>query len=170
MTTFIADKNINLVESMAFHAAFEITLIDLTYSNIKSLPEQFVWEARKLKSFICPFTLEIIETNAFYIVNCLKEIIIYSHLTQLSNKFLYNCPAITKIYYYGLNDFSDVNMIAGSTNQNNIHVYVTKLYRYQKFGQISVETFPTIKTCNNQNLYSLSNNFKLLTIFLSMNK
>ena len=128
MTSFIADKNLNFVESKAFHAMFQITLIDLTYSNITYLPEQLVWGNRALKTFICPFSLEIIERNAFYVMDGLQEIIIYSHLTHLSEAFLYNCSAITKIYYYGLSNFSDVNMVSGSTNIKNIHVYVTKLY------------------------------------------
>ena len=150
LTSFIAEKELISVESYGFHAMGQITFIDLTLSQIKCLPAQLVWSAFKLKVFICPFLLEEISTNAFYILNQLEEIVIFSHLITLQEDCLYNCTNLERIIYYGINNFSNIDIVSGSTNKENIHVYTLSYYIYQYFGQIEVENIKRFTCGNNQ--------------------
>ena len=165
LKTFIATPKLREIEPRAFHALSHLYLIDLTYSNITFLPGEFVWSELTVKTIRLPAVLEEISENAIVSSNKLTTLIIYTNLKVLNPKAFNNCPLLRTIIFYGVNDFSGIEMSSGTTNIELIHVYTTKLYQHKDFGQVPVE-FLKFPSCMRQSLFLSLNPFPFAYIIL----
>ena len=163
ITSFIASKSLLQIKPYTFHVVPELKTIDLTYSQVTELPYYTINSANVLSILRCPLSLQCIKNRAFY-VSTLQTIVIFSGLNILESESFINCSKLNNIIYYGVDNFSSINIARGSTNIANIHVYTTKFYQYKTFCLIEVEPILFFHSCKCKNNKIII--FKLICIIL----
>ena len=159
LTQFIGEQSLKVIEDSAFHVLSYLTLIDITYTQVTSLPTNFVRTIPNLLFVKSPFVLNEIKSTAFVQVYKLKKIILFSHLQIIQDNIFKNCSSIISIIYYGITDFSQVNLVYGLTDPPLFQVYTTKYYQSSYFGFIPVQLLS--KTCQFPFIFKITP-FKLL--------
>ena len=166
LTTFEAPENINSIGTRVFHSMKYIETIDLSYTQIKSIPNMAFQSCSKLLSVKLPFVLETLNSQSFSDNHVLKRIYIYPFIKQINESVFEQCSALKYIFFFGKNDFSGIEMCKGTTPKDSIIVFVTNEYIFNDFGNMKLKQLLTEFTCK-QIFYRISHIFLGSSLFLS---
>ena len=155
LLTFTCPQNIQTIETRAFHVMRYLLYIDLSKSQVTSLPTDLFNTCGKLYIIKLPFTLEDIQINAFDDLPKLQRIIIYPYVTNISPSSFTDCPILNSILFFGKSNFANIEMSSGTTQPTKVTVYVTQMYRYENFGTMKITTKPAgfLFSCNKSNIF-----------------
>ena len=157
LITFVATKSITEIRTRVFHSISPLVRVDLSLASIQSIPERLFNGCGGMTTLILPTNLQTMETNSISTMSALRFVCIFPYLKTIEQNCFTNCPSLLLIYYFGNTDFSTIQMFTGTTNKNNIRVYVTFIYPADLLGTIPVEIkkFGLLKTCR---MHSISLN------------
>ena len=157
LITFVATKSITEIRTRVFHSISPLVRVDLSLASIQSIPERLFNGCGGMTTLILPTNLQTMETNSISTMSALRFVYIFPYLKTIEQNCFTNCPSLLLIYYFGNTDFSTIQMFTGTTNKNNIRVYVTFIYPADLLGTIPVEIkkFGLLKTCR---MHSISLN------------
>ena len=165
ITSFVAAKTLVQIETYTFHLVAKLQILDLTYSQITEMPFFSIRNAAELCVLKCPISLQVMKTNAISLAN-MKTVVIFPSLNTLDPNVFHDCNNLQSIIYYGVDDFSMVNITSGTTDFHKIHVYTTRLYQYKLFGMIEVERLIFYGSCKCKNSNKLSIRLALFTTLI----
>ena len=134
LKSFTGTKALSLIYTQSFHAMFYIKRIDLSMTSITSFPQCAVWGVTATQ-IILPSNMSELSYQSFYKNSYLKTVVISSNIESIANGAFYDCPSLSKIYYFGSKNFSTIEMFKGSTSSSLIRVYVSNGYTEEKFGK-----------------------------------
>ena len=144
LQSFKATEKLNELETLSFHALSSIKKVDLSQSNIETIPYNCFWGCHA-KEIILPYKIKNINERGFYCAVKIKSIIISSSLQTLGNDVFLDCPNLKSILYFGQNNFSNVK---GINLARTPTVYVVPGYQYASFSGINVTRYyPKLSVC-----------------------
>ena len=134
LKTFTGNSDFSIIDYAAFHGLKYLELLDLSKTSVKSIPNTFT-ASSFIKYIVLPTNLEVIRENAFNAI-IFKMIIIPQTVSVIEN-CAFNYNATFTVVYLGSIDYSN-NNIFSTLDLSRIKVYVTDLYKEDKFGHINV--------------------------------
>ena len=129
-------KNLQFIEENTFHAILNLRVVDLRETKICEIPYQ-AFRSVPVVHIYFPTSLETLKNHAFEYCRNLRLVALFKNVSVIQEKTFYNCTRLSKIFYFGSNDFSDINMFEEMTQK--IKIYVTDDYKHNKFAQLPVD-------------------------------
>ena len=170
---FIGWENLSRIDGFTFHASPNLKLVDLSMTNITSIPEYSFRTCPILTDIRLPGNLTSLQNYAFHINDKLRSIFLPNKVSEI-NKFAFNqLPNLRLLTYYGETSFDALNIINECPLLKTVRVIFT--YPSDKFGGIIVVRnaymLGNSELCPSINYKSSMFNFNsisLYTVFISM--
>ena len=145
ITSIVAPESLEILDKYAFHMMKKCVIVDLSKSKINSIP-QHAFRYNYAYKIILPPTVTELNSQSF--IKCYSSVIILKFpLITIKESVFEDCYNLSKIFYFGITDFSSTEMFTGETNKLNIHVYVTLDYPSNSFGGVPVSRYWLFRSC-----------------------
>ena len=172
LKSFNGSSSLVTLQAAAFHAMFDIKIIDLRRTQITELKNLlFLWNT--VETLFLPECLTTIREGAFKNTYSLKLLVLFAKVTTIEKGAIDSCNALRRIIFFGSKNFSNIDIFT-NLNSENLKVYITDSYKSSTFGFLPVDfnwyrqEFLSNSQTFSQKQYILSRNnyISFLTIIL----